>query len=259
MNKYIIIATTGDRVEMLTTMIRSINKYCTDWTLVLVMQGYKYTAAEYIKSIIKVNHRILEMPVRIGMHNAKMCALKYIHEENDEYIVCSADDDMEFTFLTDFTNPIQKLAEKEVGMISLGWVQHENALPKYNMTDEYIKQIIVYTGGGLLFNEKIGKILLDIPQEMYMCDNSLWSVIVYAKGYTNYRYRGTCTIHRICRNGGRRNWLEGSEKSLGPTDLLEFEVSERKGGRKYNRYKIPQDKNITQHARNEHVRNRENI
>ena len=161
---------------------------------------------------------------------------------------------MVFTSKTTFTKSIEKLKESNTGMISLGWVRHENAFPKYKVVDEFVKQKIVYTGGGLLFTNKISQILLNEPRKEYICDNTLWSLLVYINGYNNFRYRGSCTIHNICSKGGRRSWIDNGKTELGRTDLVDFKKSKLSKSNKID-YLIPNSSDIKDIAHKLHQNN----
>jgi len=249
MQKYILIASTGDRLGMLLTMLKSVNKYASDFKVVLVCQLYSAENLAAIKEVMRVEHKIFSLPEKIGMHNSKMVGLDYIKSKGVAHVVCNADDDMEFTEGTNFTKAIDKIrTERDTGFVSLGWVRHVNMLKNYKYVDVFVKQKIVYTGGGMLFDQDVTDIIVDIERENYLCDNSLWSAVIYSEGYSNYRYRGSCTIHNICRVGGRKGWIKDAitkrsdDIILGRTDLITFRHAQKDG--QYNYY-IPLDKDLT--------------
>ena len=253
-DKFILIATTSDRYEMLKQYLWSIALYAKDCSIVIVGQKYSNEQIKDIQKIISKRSVVLSLAQKVGMHNAKMIGLEHIRELSQSYVVCSADDDMVFTHRTSFDKALKKLEKPNVGFVSLGWVKHSNQLEAYKSVDQFVKQDIVYTGGGMLFTERLTEILLNEPRLEYVCDNSLWSVLAYINGYKNYRYRGSCTIHNICKLGGRRTWLNSGIKVLGRQDLLDYKPSAYTNNNP-NDYLIPTSKDITLYARELHTNN----
>ena len=253
-DKYILIATTSDRYEMLKQYLWSIVLYAKDWHVIIVGQKYTDKQINKIQKIISKTSVVLSLKEKVGMHNAKMIGLEHIRSLSESYVVCSADDDMMFTHRTKFKKALKKLEDPSVGFVSLGWVKHGNQLEAYKSVKQFVKQDIVYTGGGMLFTERLTDILLDEPRLEYVCDNSLWSVLAYINGYKNYRYRGSCTIHNICKLGGRRTWLNSGIKVLGRQDLLDYKPSAYTNNNP-NDYLIPTGKDITLYAQELHKTN----
>lgn len=268
MKHYILIATTNDRWEMLVECLDSIKKYLNDWRVVVVSQGYSE------QRIIKLNEMLsfttslnINIAENVGMHNAKMIGLEYINNENKydaekgrrihkdcilKYVVMSSDDDMVFTSRTTLDKSLEFVDKVNVGFVSLGWVRHKNQLHTYNAVDEFVKQKIVYTGGGMLFQDDIAQLLLSEPKGNYISDNALWSILSYANGYDNYRYRGSCTIHNICRTGGRKAWVKGSDTKIkGREELLEYKESVLQKNNKYD-YLIPDSSCVKELADKKH-------
>ena len=253
-NKYILIASTNDRFDMLKDCLNSINEYVKGWDVIIVGQEYSSKEVESIQELISKSSMVLSLKKKIGMHNAKMVGLEHIKKLSDSYVVCSSDDDMVFTEKTKFEEALIKLSDENVGFVSLGWVKHRNQLESYKMVDAFVKQDIVYTGGGMLFTDKLTEILLNEPRLEYICDNSLWSVLSYINGYKNYRYRGSCTIHNICQLGGRRTWLKIGNKVLGREDLIDYKKSAYTD-KNPNDYLIPSSKDISSFAKELHTIN----
>ena len=116
MKKYILIATTNDRWEMLIECLTSIEKYLKDWRVVVVSQGYSEQQISVLNTMLTFTQSVnINMPENAGMHNAKMVGLEYINNANKyddirgrrihrdcikKYIVMSSDDDMVFTSRT---------------------------------------------------------------------------------------------------------------------------------------------------------------
>ena len=248
-DKYILIATTNDRYEMLKQYLWSIVLYAKDWHVIIVGQKYSDKEIKNIQKIISKTSVVLSLKEKVGMHNAKMIGLEHIRSLSESYVVCSADDDMMFTHRTKFKKALKKLEDPSVGFVSLGWVKHANQLGAYKSVKQFVKQDIVYTGGGMLFTERLTEILLDEPRLEYV-----WSVLAYINGYKNYRYRGSCTIHNICKLGGRRTWLNSGLKVLGRKDLLDYKPSAYTNNNP-NDYLIPTGKDITLYAQELHKNN----
>jgi hypothetical protein len=206
-NKYLLLATVQDRLPMMATCMTSIRKYLPDWKPLVVAQEYSPQDSAYVRSQLPKGE-VIDHPERIGPHNAKLLGLQHIDRQGGDYVVCSIDDDMEFLPQTRLEPAVAKALEPGVGFVSAGWVRHENLLAKHSAPEEFVKQPIVYTGGGMIFDRATAQIVLGIPEGAYFCDNSEWSLAAYVQGLENHRYRGSVTIHRICRSGGRRTWAE---------------------------------------------------
>ena len=268
MKKYILIATTNDRWEMLIECLTSIEKYLKDWRVVVVSQGYSEQQISVLNTMLTFTQSVnINMPENAGMHNAKMVGLEYINNANKyddirgrdcikKYIVMSSDDDMVFTSRTKLKKSLEFVDKDNVGFVSLGWVRHKNQLHTYKLVDEFVKQKIVYTGGGMLFQDDIAQLLLAEPKGNYISDNALWSIISYSNGYDNYRYRGSCTIHNICRTGGRKAWVKDADiKIKGREELLEYKESKLQKNNKYD-YLIPDSACVKEIADRKHIKNK---
>ena len=101
-DKYILIATTSDRYEMLKQYLWSIALYAKDWHVIIVGQKYSDKEIKNIQKIISKTSVVLSLKEKVGMHNAKMIGLEHIRSLSESYVVCSADDDMIFTHRTSF-------------------------------------------------------------------------------------------------------------------------------------------------------------
>ncbi len=254
MNRYILVSTTKDRIDMLLEF-HSTLKFMPDWKVVIVTQ--EYSSSDKMQTLFP-NVKFIHFENKLGMHSAKVEGLKYILSvENGNFVVCSADDDMEFTGYTNFDEPIKFLLEKKsVGLISANWCQHENALPKRipKIKNKFLRQHVVYTGGGLIFDRKIAELIIEIPDEPYSCDNTVWSTVVYVNGYSNYRFLGSMTIHKICRKGGRNGFVRTRECSLFDSSLIVFEKAKHNPN-KMNNYKVGKSKDLTEKAHLLHKQN----
>lgn len=115
----------------------------------------------------------------------------------------NADDDMEWTEHTHLEPMVAKLMEPGTGMISGNWARTESLMDKKieRMQDKFIKQPIVFTGGGMLFKAKHVPSLLQNIQPWF-ADDFHMSLTTYLCGYDNYRYLGSLALHRIQTKGG---------------------------------------------------------
>lgn len=255
--KYVLLATVKDRLPMMSTCMSSIRKYLSDWTPVVVAQEYSDKDASYVKSQLP-NGVVIVLDKRCGPHNAKLVGLRYIHGQGeDNFIVCSIDDDMEFIEQTNLQPCVDKVQEQETGFVSAGWVKHENHLGRWDLVSEFIKQPIVYTGGGMVFDRKTAEIVLRIPDGDYFCDNSEWSLAVYLQGFTNYRYRGSLTIHRICRTGGRKGWVGLGKKKV--PDQRYLQIKQGKQTNSMNNFLVGSSSDLTEEAHSIHKENERKV
>ena len=255
--KFILLSTLSNRLDMLKTCIPSIKKYSPGWHLVVVAQEFNDQQMVELKSLIKSDYTIISKDSKLGMHTAKVIGLEWIKAYSEiPYVVCSVDDDMEFLEETDLRTPVEWLFEnKSIGLLSLGWVNHRSKLEKQKRKNELVEQIIVYTGGGLLFRDDVADLIIELGKKDLWCDNTEWSLAAYLKGYTNYRWRGSITIHHVCSTGGRRSWAVIQDRILPDSKY----VNVREGSPRFkepNNYLIPTDKDVTKYTKQIHERNR---
>ena len=210
MTRYILLSTVRDRLFFMDPLMESIRLYLPDWKIIVVAQAYSEEDNLFLQQKSPYADIIL-VPEKIGPHNAKILGFQRIIElqgKDDNYVVLSIDDDMEFLPQTNIEPMIIFSMNPLAGMIQAGWVHHESLLAKRGVSHTFIEQKIIYTGGGLLLTKKTIDIVLKMPLGNYWDDNSEWSLAVYMAGYSNYRYIGSLTIHRVCRKGGRRGWTK---------------------------------------------------
>jgi hypothetical protein len=228
--KYLLLATVKDRLPMALTLLASIKMLLPDWRLVIVAQEYDAADVAVLDAAC-VPHDLISLPTRIGPHSAKVAGLKHIAalEEGRGYIVCSIDDDMEFTARTSLEAAVRKAMQPGVGLVSAGWVKHEGALVTHETVEAFVTQPIVYTGGGLIFASRCVPLILGIDDANYYDDNTEWSLATYLAGLDNFRYRGSVTIHRICRTGGRRAWVKMQTRRIPDPEFLAMRASKVPG------------------------------
>lgn len=254
MNKYLLLATVQDRIPMLRDCIDSIHRFLPEWKLIIVAQEYTAADIATVQALAPAADLII-LPERSGPHNAKIAGLKSISDrEIENYIVCSIDDDMEFIPETNLNPCAMKALEPTVGFVEANWVKALSILPKRNIVDVFAPQPIVYTGGGLVFDRKIANLVLQIPEGAYFCDNSEWSLKAYLAGFTNLRYRGSQTLHKILSAGGRRAWVKLGDKKI--PDPAYLPMREGKALGKENNYLVGDSADLTPLARETHKKNK---
>ena len=221
--KYLLLPTVEDRLDMAMVAIGTMREYLPDWRIVVVAQEYSAASADRMESAVEGVGDLLLLPNRIGCSSARLSGLDYVAEleAGRGFIACSADDDMEFGPLTNLETAVRKAMEPGVGMVSCGWVPHPNRIRPNLVVDTFVKQPVVYTGGGLVFSSITAKTLLKIPRETrFFSENCEWSLATYTAGLTNWRYRGSLSVHRVCRNGGRKAYLAQVKSKIFPDPKL---------------------------------------
>lgn len=151
----------------------------------------------------KYSDRILgtiSTPTRTPPYIVRMALLKQFNDQVDVWL--NMDDDIEFIPQTNYDPMTEKLQEKGTGLISGNWARTESLLPKKKLSDKFLRQPLVYTGGGMVFTHQAGEIFLSQPVLPYFADDPQFSIELYIRGYDNYRYLGSLVIHRIQIKGG---------------------------------------------------------
>ena len=262
MKRYLLLAASDDRRPLLQLCIRSIKTYLKGWTLVFTAQRFDPSEG-YLEALCDgIPHKLFYQAERMGAHNAKMIGLDWIHADaaGGRYVVASIDDDMEFKPETDFEPAVTICTEKGVGFVTGNWCQHEGFYEKRrnSLKNEFIPQPIVYTAGGMLFDNEMADRVRAIGSGDYLCDNSEWSLVAYLSGHVNYRYRGSLCIHRVLGSGGRREWLGQAERILPDPTLLPFQPS-KVGFQGKNKWRIGTSKDLTPRAHEIHRRERQKL
>ena len=254
MKKFLLLACTGDRPELLEACLVSIKEYLSDWELVMIGQGFGVSDRMRYRRLLPDAHIVFADDL-MGMHNAKLEGLKIISYLDPEHIVVSIDDDMQFLPETHLNKMAEYARRPEYGLISGNWVRSEKQISAKvdKMSDKIILQHIVYTGGGLAFSDKITKIILGLGEADLMCDNSEWSLATFLAGYRNARYLGSVAIHRIMSKGGRRSYVANVQRQLPDERYMPSVRSKEKGP---NAYHIGQSSDLTKEAHDIHKQNR---
>lgn len=236
------------------TCAATIREHLPSWNVVIATQEYTSVEDQRLRKALP-DAMIVSMSRRVGMHSAKVAALRHVRRlaGNDPYVVCSIDDDMEFLRLTNLGPCVAKALDPMTGFVSAGWVAHPNHLARRKIRHTFVKQPIVYTAGGMVFDRKVADIIAALPDARYTDDNTEWSLAAYTAGLTNYRYLGSLAIHRICQRGGRRAWVYDSEVVPPDSNLIAVREGKPIGGK--TEFLIGQSKDLTDKARAMHKTN----
>jgi hypothetical protein len=116
------------------------------------------------------------------------------------------------------------------------------------LKNDFVRQRIVYTGGGMVLSPHARKIIKELPDVSYWSDNTEWSLACYLAGLRSYRYRGSESIHRICGSGGRKSWVKQSEVVMPNPKYVTVRPSNKAGELGC----IPVDADLTAEARTAH-------
>lgn len=253
MKKFLLLACTGDRPELLDACLISIKEHLSDWELVLVGQGFGTTQRMRYRQSMPDAHMIF-FDKLMGMHNAKVQGLKLIASIDPEHVVVSIDDDMQFIPQTHLSKMAEYARLPDYGLVSGNWVRSEKQIPAKidKMSEKIIFQHVVYTGGGLAFSEKITQIILGLGEADFISDNAEWSLATFLAGYRNARYMGSLAIHRIMSKGGRRAYVANERRRL-PDEQYMLHVRSKEQGP--NAYHIGQSSDLTEAAHAMHKQN----
>lgn len=243
-----VIVSVSDRVNELNNLVESIMRYdkFNDYSLCLCYQDYLNNAG-----LIKYKDRydkILIVPEKMGCNGARVYLLRHI--AYDFYI--NLDDDMELVEQTDYSKAILKAGERGTGFVLTNWARSrtmlEQKIPK--MTDKFIPQIMVYQGGGMVYSEKVAKLIRKLPVRKTMFDD-IWCITTYINGFNNYRYQGSLALHFICSSGGMRLFMREENPGLAAEEYIDYKRGKREG-----EWLIPLDKDVNDWARFLHGKNK---
>ena len=239
-----VIVSVSDRVEQLNELIESIMQFpkYDNYDISLCYQDYLGNADQ-----IKYKDRYANLficPEKMGCNGARVYLLQRIHY--DAYI--NLDDDMRLVEQTDYIRSIQKALEDDTGFVLTNWARSEALLAEKipKMQDKFIPQVMVYQGGGMVYSEKIARLIRKLPVEKTMFDD-IWCITPYVNGYTNYRYLGSLALHFICSTGGMRLFMREENPKLACPQYINY----RKGKRE-NEWLIPLDSDINDYAKRLH-------
>lgn len=249
MRKTFVIVSVSERWENLNALVKNIRSFrkFDDFDICCCFQDWQGTRGKLdCGDQFAV---LLVEPERMGCSGARIHLLK--HLAYDVYV--NLDDDMTLLDLTDYSAAITKAMEKDTGFVLTNWRKSEKlieaARPK--MANTFVKQILIYQGGGMVYGEKIAKLIRQLPVEKTMFDD-VWPMTAYVNGYVNFRFLGSLALHYICSTGGMRSFMRETNPKHSTTGLIDYKPGKRPG-----EFLIPLDKDILPLAHEMHARNRE--
>lgn len=254
MTTAVLVISTGDRAAMLDRFLRSVREHAPTLRIVAVLQEYGSAPDPALTD------ECMLLPERLGSHTPRMLALDRLGPESfDSWVV--ADDDMIATERTRWSAAAALVERRsDLGILSCNWRPNATMLAKAPLKEKYVRQAIVFTGGGMVMSADSAAMLLDVlPHEAnYVCDNTEWSLALYLRGKINGRYLGSLAIHEVARSGGRRAWLHEHE-ALRP-DRLHVRIDALDSPKGFpwdsNNMLSPNDGHLTAEARHTHKRQR---
>lgn len=247
--KTFVIVTVSSRVASLNYLLTTIEKYVPDydaWDICVFMQDNMGVADQVDQSRIT---KLFVVPELMGCNAARIALLKRIQYD----VYCNLDDDIELTEYTHYEPAIRKCMEPGVGFVLTNWARTEKLLEQKvpNMSDTFVKQALIYQGGGMLYTDEIAALVRKLPDTPTVFDEG-WPLTAYINGYTNYRYLGSLAIHRVCTKGGMNEWYKSVDYNKLPNlfpQYINYEQSSR------GEWHIPLDNSLTDLAKRMHREN----
>lgn len=254
MNRYLLLATVQDRIPMAAALFASIKAHLAGWKVLIVAQEYSDDEARQAEAL--TGGEVINLSARVGPHRAKIAGLQTIvdREGANNFVVCSIDDDMEFLPQTNLDPAVSKALTAGTGFVSCGWAPHLNRIRPGQIKPIFVRQAIVYTGGGMVFGPKVARLVLTLPPANYFDDNTEWSLAAYTAGLSNFRWRGSMTLHKICSKGGRRAWVALRDRVISDPKLIT--IREGKLAGRVNNYLVGSSADLTPLAHELHQRHR---
>jgi hypothetical protein len=252
MKKTFLIISISDRINELNSLVDSIMSFSkfNEYDINLLFQDNKNN-----KDKIENRDRFRKIIIKdelLGCHGARVILLRSI-EPYDVYI--NLDDDMLLTIYTDYDASIKKALQKDTGFVLTNWAKTEGLMMKKvpKLQDVFIKQALVYQGGGMVYDEKIAKLMRELKPIKCTFDTE-WSLTSYLNGYTNYRYLGSLAIHKVCGVGGMNDFMANNPaiKTLEP--YVNYRNAKRQNGNGKDLL-IPLDSDLKPLAKETHQNN----
>ena len=249
MRKTFVIISVSDRVEQLNDLVETIigNPQFEGYDINLLYQDYLGNK-DNIANKWAYKH-IYTAPQKLGCHGARVTLLRQIVDDYDVFI--NLDDDMLLTKYTNYEKAIEKALEPATGFVLTNWARTEELMMKKvpSMEDKFVKQALVYQGGGMVYKQEVAKLMASLKAEHAMFDD-IWPVTTYINGYDNYRYLGSLAIHMICTKGGMNLYMAENDLPVLCKDYINYRMC--KDGKNVH---IPLDSDLNSHARELHKKN----
>ncbi len=246
MTKTFIIVSVSDRIPQLNELVGSIiaNHRFDDYRIALYLQDYQGRAEELMYRW-RYN-AIFVVGEKEGCHAARVHLLRKVRAD----IYINLDDDMLLTEHTRYDAAIAKACERGTGFVLTNWARTRSLLEKKvpKMREAFIPQIMCYQGGGMVYSEKIAELMRGLPAEGFRYDD-LWPITAYINGYTNYAYKGSLAIHKVCTKGGMKTWMAETEPPYACAKFINY--------RRLNdgHFAIGLDSDVNDYARELHKKN----
>jgi hypothetical protein len=253
MTTCVVMVTVSERLDALNNFLRTMAEHEPGRAIFIHMQGEDRLSEVVIPKGVE-DAGMIWSSERMGCHAARVVALRALAGDVfDTYV--NVDDDVELIKQTNWQPAIDKARKPGVGFVLTNWVRHPNLLPAAieRMEDKFYKQIMVYQGGGMAYDDEVADLMraLDPVPARY---DDIWPLTAYLAGYRSFRYQGSLAVHRIMTKGGMNTYMRAE-----PRPLLCWEWVDYKpllGAPVGSDYSIPMDKDLRPAARVTHERNR---
>lgn len=214
------------------------------WDIALMAQCYNGEELEQLTQQDLINSSQL---VKVDSLTAPYIAKNRLIELYPADVYCSLDDDCVLLKETNYEPVVEFVRQPLVGLVSCNWVRFNKPsfMEKKTIADSYIKQKIVYTGGGMLFDGKVREVLINKPQKDWLFDNVQYSVDVYTAGLINYRYLGSVAEHNIIVGGGKKRLLNERQMVLNDPSFVDLKKSPKRKYKYENEYFMPDERSLT--------------
>lgn len=127
------------------------------------------------------------------------------------------DDDMILMPETDYTEPIKKVGESGVGVVSLVMQRNEKSFAKINLRDEYEEIPAMNVMGGMAMSRECAELVVKCEEYRKWNVLDIFSIYLYTLGYKNYKYFGSASVHTSVAKGGLREYRK-TVKDVMPFD-----------------------------------------
>lgn len=227
------------------------------WRIALMTQNYSTSELKSIKLKDATSSiDVISSNERIPPYIAKSTLLNAFPSD----VYCCLDDDCVLLETVNYESPLSFIMQKDVGIVSCNWIRFNTPkmMSKKNIKDEYKKQKIVFTGGGMLFSKKVAEVIINKPKINWLFDDVQFSIDSYTAGFLNYRYLGSVIEHNIVTKGGIKTLFNQTQMTV--NDPKYISLNKSKDQYEYeNSYYMPRDSALTDYSNNLHKKNNEDL